>query len=98
MRSRIQAVVLPSAEGSEFADEIAELFETLGRASAQVLGGGCSPALDVYETDTSIEIAVDLPGVNAASLRLLAKGQAVLIAGEKSPRRSAGDSNFHLVE
>ena len=62
------------------------------------LTGECSPPIDVYETDDALEIVVDLPGVDRDAVRVVAKGDAVLIAGEKAPRRGRGDSSFHLVE
>jgi HSP20 family protein len=101
VRSRIHAVVLPSegAEFSSFADEVRRIFMELGRSyGAESLAGECSPPLDVYETDDAIHVAVDLPGVAPAAVRVLAKGNALLIAGEKAPRRGGGDSSFHLVE
>jgi len=97
MRSRIHAVVLPSEVG-EFAEEVQRIFRELGRAYGESLSGECSPAIDVFETDEALEIAVDLPGVDAGAIRILAKGQSLLIAGEKAPRRGRGDSSFHLVE
>jgi len=98
MRSRIQAVVLPSEVG-EFADELRRVFLELGRAyGPDALTGECSPAIDVFETDDQLEIVMDLPGVDAQAVRVAIKGSAVLIAGEKAPRRGRGDSSFHLVE
>ncbi len=98
MRPRVHAVALPSEIG-DFADEVRRVFLELGRAfGAESLAGECSPAIDVYETDDTLEIAVDLPGVDPSALRLLAKGDSLLIAGEKSARRARGESSFHLVE
>ena len=56
------------------------------------------PPLDVLETDDALEICVDLPGVPFDAVRIVAKGQTLLIAGHKAPRRSRPDSSFHLVE
>jgi HSP20 family protein len=97
MRSRIQAVVLPS-EAGEFVEETRRIFAELGRILGEQLAGECAPALDVYETDEAIEITMDVPGVALEAVRIVAKGQAVLIAGLKSPRRARGDASFHLVE
>lgn len=98
MRSRIQAVVLPS-EPSEFRDDVRRMFAELERSpDDQTISGECAPALDVFETDEAIEITVDLPGVPASGVRIVAKGQTVLIAGHKTPRRSRQESSFHLVE
>jgi HSP20 family protein len=97
MRSRTQAVVLPS-EAGEFTDDVRRLFQELGRTAGELLVGECAPALDVYETDENIEITMDVPAVSHDAVRIVAKGQAVLIAGVKAPRRGRGDSSFHLVE
>ncbi|MGC4081609.1 MAG: Hsp20/alpha crystallin family protein [Vicinamibacterales bacterium] len=56
------------------------------------------PALDVVETDETVEITMDLPGVSAAAVRVAAKGSTILIAGHKAPRRTRPESTFHLVE
>ena len=98
MRPRVQAIAIPSEVG-DFSDEVRRVFFELGRAfGAESLAGECSPAVDVYETDDALEIAVDLPGVTASAVRLIAKGDHVLIVGEKPARRVHGESSFHLVE
>jgi HSP20 family protein len=98
MRSRVHGVAFPSEIG-DFADEVRLVFLELGRVfGSEALAGECSPALDVYETDEAIEIAVDLPGVDPAAVRVVGKGDSILIAGEKPARRGHRDSSFHLVE
>jgi len=98
MRHRIQAIAFPSEIG-DFAEEVRRVFLELGRVfGTESLAGECSPAVDVYETDDSIEIAVDLPGVDASAVRIVSKGDSILVAGEKAPRRARGESSFHLVE
>ena len=98
MRPRVHSIAIPSEIG-DFADEVRRVFFELGRAfGAESLAGECSPAVDVYETDDALEISVDLPGVTPSAVRLVAKGDSVLIAGEKPARRAHGDSSFHLVE
>ena len=98
MRSRIHAVTFPSEIG-DFAVEVRRIFLELGRAfGSESLAGECAPPLDVYETDDALEITVDLPGVDPAAIRVLGKGDSVLIAGEKAARRARAESSFHLVE
>jgi len=98
MRTRIHAITIPSEIG-DFSDEVRRVFLELGRVfGAEALAGECSPAIDVYETDDTVEITVDLPGVAPAAIRVLSKGDSILIAGEKPPRRVRGESSFHLVE
>jgi HSP20 family protein len=98
MRQRIHAVALPSEIG-EFSEDVRRIFLELGRVfGAESLAGECSPAVDVYETDETVDISVDLAGVDPAAVRILCKGDSVLIAGEKAPRRARAESTFHLVE
>jgi HSP20 family protein len=98
MRHRVHAIAIPSEIG-DFADEVRRVFFELGRAfGAESLAGECAPAVDVYETDDALEIAVDLPGVTPSAVRLIAKGDSLLIVGEKPARQAHGDSSFHLVE
>ncbi len=58
------------------------------------------PVVDVFETDRSVEIVLDLPGVSADAIRILFKAGVLLIVGEKErPDMSRrGPSSFHLVE
>ena len=50
-------IAFPSEIG-EFADEVRQVFLELGRAfGSESLAGECSPPLDVYETDDTLEIA-----------------------------------------
>lgn len=98
MQPRIQAVVVP-AEPSEFREEVRRMFQELDRTSGDdALTGECVPPLDVLETDDAVEIAVDLPGVSPGAVRIAAKGQTILVAGLKAPRRARPESTFHLVE
>jgi HSP20 family protein len=98
MRPRIHAIAFPSETG-DFAAEARHVFLELGRAlGSDALAGECSPPLDVYETDDMLEITVDLPGVDPAAVRIIGKGDGILIAGEKASRRARQESSFHLVE
>ena len=98
MRPRLNPIAFPTEIG-DFATELRQVFQELGRAfGSESLAGECSPALDVYETDDTLEITVDLPGIDPAAVRIIGKGDSVLIAGEKAARRARRESSFHLVE
>jgi HSP20 family protein len=98
MRSQIQAVALPS-DPAELTDEFRRLFRDLGWSTgASALAGECTPPADIFETDEAVQIVMDLPGVDPQAVRVVVKGDVVIVAGEKSPRRGRGESSFHLVE
>jgi HSP20 family protein len=93
--------MLLSTEVRELSDEVSRLFEELDRTGRTPLAPGtCTPPLDVFENEASVEIVVDLPGLTRDALRVLIKGGVVLIVGEKAqPDPSAcEDATFHLVE
>ena len=91
MRSRVHPVVVPSEVG-DFADEVHQVFLELGRTlGAEGLTSECSPAIDIFETDDAIEVVVDLPGVDRGAVRIIIKGDDVLVAGEKAARKAPGE-------
>jgi HSP20 family protein len=95
--------MLLSAEVRDLSVEVSRLFEELDRAfpgRRHLAPGTCSPLLDVLETDAAVEIVMDLPGVEPASVRVLIKSGIVLIVGEKIPSdpTDRADATFHLVE
>ena len=85
----------------DLAEDVRRIFRELERRpGGAAVAGQCTPALDVFETDETVELLVDLPGVPADSVRVLLKGHVVLIAGEKAVERGEARStgDFHLVE
>ncbi|MGE5358732.1 MAG: Hsp20/alpha crystallin family protein [Bacteroidales bacterium] len=93
--------LLLASEARELSDEIGRMFEDIARTAGRRLPAGeTTPPLDVLETASTVEIHVDLPGVQATEVRVLIKSGVVLVAGEKLPPDAgarAGGS-FHLVE
>ncbi len=87
-------------EVRELAEDVRRLFDEIeARRSGRSVSGECVPALDVVETADTIEITVDLPGVDPDRVRVLIKAGTVLIAGEKPPAGlPASDATYHLVE
>ena len=69
MRLRIHGVG-GATETGDFTAEIRQIFLELGRTfGSESLAGECAPAGAVYETDDSLEIPKDLPGVAPAAGR-----------------------------
>ena len=88
-------------ESRELTEDVRALFDELAAAlthEQRAYSGECHPVLDVYETDTAIEIIMDLSGVTAEAIRILFRNGVILIAGEKAPPAASPDQTFHLVE
>jgi HSP20 family protein len=90
-------------DSSALAADVQRLFDDLSRHRPDrrhVVAGECMPVVDVFETERSVEIVLDVPGVAADCLRILFKSGVVIIVGEKErPDFSKrGPTSFHLVE
>jgi HSP20 family protein len=89
-------------EPAGLAQDVHRLFEDLirSRPDCRSVAGECVPLVDVFETDRTVEIVLDLPGVAADALRILIKGGVVLIVGEKERPDATKllPASFHLVE
>jgi HSP20 family protein len=88
---------------AELAQDIHRLLDDLAKRRPDrrhVVAGECMPVVDVFETDKTVEIVLDLPGVAADAIRILFKAGVLLIVGEKErPDFSKrGPASFHLVE
>jgi HSP20 family protein len=88
---------------ADLAEDVHRLLDDLARRrpeKRQMVAGECMPVVDVFETDKSVEIVLDLPGVSPDAVRILFKSGVLLIVGEKErpdlTRR--GPASFHLVE
>jgi HSP20 family protein len=100
--------VIPPAETRNLAGDLRQLFADLDATLApehRVYSGECHPALDVLETQNGVEVIVDVAGVPAQGLRILFRGDTLMIAGQKAPGPpssrpggSDGEPTFHLVE
>jgi HSP20 family protein len=93
--------VILTAELGDFADDVRKLFQELSRTTQgrAATAGDCQPPLDVLETDDAVRILMDLPGVAPTAVRVLLKGDVVLIAGEKwADAPGVGAGGHHLVE
>ena len=80
-------------ERRELPDDLRRLLDT-GVAAVE-----CTPALDIIETDTAVQILLDLPGVLPSQIDVVFSRNVVLISGEKTPAAlDHGDAAFHIAE
>jgi HSP20 family protein len=95
--------LLISTDVGDLNQEVRRLFDDLSRRRPDrrhVVSGECMPLLDVFETERTIEIVLDVPGVATESVRILIKSGVVLVVGEKERPDTTfrSPASFHLVE
>ena len=59
---------------------------------------GLYPSVDVVDSDESVEVVVDLPGVDADDLDIQATGSTLVIKGEKKAEYDREERNLQIVE
>ena len=93
--------LFPPGETGELGEDIRELFDDLTRSlgsNPSAYPGQCRPLIDVFETDTAVELVVDTCGVPAQALRVLFRNGVLIVAGEKAPTATVPEAAYHLVE
>ena len=82
------------------ADDLREVFAELDRSrgAAGPPGGEYEPDVDVLESDTAVDVLVNVPGVRADLIRVLVRPGVILIAGDKRPDAAPTGAAFHLAE
>jgi HSP20 family protein len=86
-------------EITDFASEVRRAFDQFERHLGARSAGEYVPPLDVYDTEDSLVIVADLPGVAAASVRAIVKSGVVIVIGEKpAPPCGEGAAQFHVAE
>jgi HSP20 family protein len=91
----------PTGDTHDLATDIRTLFDDLAANLAsehRAHSGECRPSLDVFETDAAVEVIVDLSGVPPAAVRVLFRGDVLIVAGEKAPSPAAPEQTYHRVE
>ena len=81
-----------SSDVGDVSADVRRLFDELARQRPDrrhQVTGECLPLLDVYETQDSLDLVLDVPGVEAAHLRILVKGSIDVAAPNASGLRRA---------
>ncbi len=74
--------------------------ETLLRfkSMAGIVGGVWFPPVDVYETEGSVVLKAELPGIDIDNVAIEVTGNILTIKGERKQRDGLRDSNFYRME
>ncbi|AKI97320.1 Hsp20/alpha crystallin family protein [Kosmotoga pacifica] len=73
-----------------------EAFRGLGTGNKRT--EGFLPEVDIYETDDSIVIEMDVPGIKKNDLKIKLEDGILTISGEKKYEKKEKSKSYHLIE
>jgi HSP20 family protein len=79
----------------EMKDLRAQMF---GDGDEGWLTGAMAPALDLSETETAIDVRMDLPGITAKDIDIQVNGNLLTVSGERKEEKEEKGKTFHRVE
>ena len=60
--------------------------------------GAMSPSVDLLETDTAVEVRMDLPGVKPKDIDIQISGNMLTVSGQRQEEKEEKGRTFHRVE
>jgi HSP20 family protein len=79
--------------------EINRVFDDFGRGSpARWADADVSPRIDVAETDNTIEVTAELPGLDEKDVDVVLRDDVLTVKGEKKSEREEKKKDYHLIE
>jgi HSP20 family protein len=80
--------------------EINRVFDDFGRGSltSRWADTDVSPRIDVAETDSTLEVTAELPGLDEKDVDVVLRDDILTVKGEKRSEREEKKKDYHLVE
>ena len=92
----------PLKDLSSIQDRMNQIFEdTLARSRGREEGvrtGMWTPAVDIYETDQSVIVKAELPGVGKDDIAVEVKDGILTLRGERKFEKEVKEENYHRIE
>ena len=98
---RARRSVTPWSRREPFQSLREEMQDLAGRfwgeeGDGWLLGG--APSIDLSETDNSVEVKMDLPGIKANEIDIQVNGNLLTVSGERKEEKEEKGKTFHRVE
>lgn len=80
-------------------DEMSDLrARFFGNGEGEWAAGAMVPALDISETDTALDVRMDVPGVTAKDIDIKINGNLLTVSGERKEEKEEKGKTFHRIE
>ena len=60
--------------------------------------GVWSPAVDISETENSIQVTAEVPGMNKDDIKISIHNNVLVLKGEKKKEKEEKEENYHRIE
>lgn len=78
--------------------EMADLFRRFDKTLSSLDIGAKAPDMDLSESDSSIEISVELPGVDEKDINVRTDGNSLVVSGEKKHELKRNEKDWYVEE
>ncbi len=90
----------PYRELSALQNRMSRLFEEQygGGREESLTAGAFVPAVDIYEDEHSIQLKLEVPGIDEKDLDIKVENNTLTVSGERKFEKEEKEENFHRVE
>ncbi len=76
------------------------LDESFGRTRREegLVSGAWTPAVDIYETENSLVVTAEIPGISEKDIEVKIENNQLIIKGERKFEKEAKEENYHRIE
>jgi HSP20 family protein len=82
-------------------DKMNRLFEetfSLRGEEKDLISGTWTPAVDIYETENSVVLTAELPGMDEKDIQLKIENNNLVLKGERKFEKETKEENYHRIE
>ena len=79
-------------------DDFRETFTSFGEQTELAKLGLLTPRIDVSESENTVDISAELPGVKEEDIDVTVTENVLTIKGQKSMEREEKEKDYHLIE
>jgi HSP20 family protein len=89
----------PFRELVNFQNQMNRIFQDYGRGSDELLTSGTFvPPVDIYEDEHSINLKLEVPGIDEKDLDIKLENNTLTVRGERKFEKEEKEENFHRIE
>jgi len=89
----------PFREFSTLQNQLNRVFQDFGRGNEELLTSGTFvPAVDIYEDQHSLNLKLEVPGIEQKDLDIQLENNTLTVRGERKFEEEEKEENFHRIE